>query len=107
MVTKKLRTLSKITVRIIEELFFIYSNSIFYFSNLLHIIVFVYIYTLYTLYCISAALLEDVAQNADLYILLPIKTSIVYANLHVLRCIACVQTCIALNDVVLVLGISS
>ena len=46
----------------------------------------------------NAAMLEDVAQNADLY--LPIKTSI-----RKLRCIACVQTCIALNDVVL--GISN
>ena len=50
----------------------------------------------------NAALLEDVVQNSDLYssCILPIKTSI-----RKLRCIACVQTCIALNDVVL--GISS
>ena len=40
----------------------------------------------------NAAALEDVAQNADLYILL-IKTSI-----RKLMCIACVQMCIALND---------
>ena len=43
----------------------------------------------------NAALLEDVAQNADLCIL-PIKTSA-----RKLRCIACVQTCIALSDVAL------
>ena len=43
----------------------------------------------------NAAFLEDVAQNADLC-MLPIKMPI-----RKLRCISCVQTCIALSDVAL------
>ena len=49
----------------------------------------------------NAALLEDVAQNADLYTTIANQNQDIKTSIRKLRCIACVRTHIALSNVAL------